>query len=212
MWEAKVLADATELGLFEKVSSDPAGAITRADAMQMTYNALYVNAVANGTAIDTLVGKTYENKTLNSVGNDVAQELNLSYSSEVADADVFGRPATTIKDVKKNEVTTYQAEPVLTYTTGVTGGDIWTALGKPTADVEGTKYVDGVGTTLSGIEKNSKAPFGGNGILTEVYTQSLRSVRFAVFWSIPRFQFGSRARISRKNFSASSSGREKGMP
>jgi hypothetical protein len=59
-WAINVLVDGNNYGLFTGVKSDVNGAITRADAMQMVFNALKLNAVASAENAGGLgVARTY---------------------------------------------------------------------------------------------------------------------------------------------------------
>ncbi len=157
LWEAKVLADATELGLFEKVTSNPSGAITRADAMQMVYNMLVANndLPGYGTANSK---RTYK--------DDVAAEMKVT--TDTTPADDFGRPLTKVFDKNGDLLTSFQDEPVLTYTKAVSGDQVWKDLGKPT-DFTVTAVKDGADNDDVKVEKGKMDNVNGNGILTEVY-------------------------------------------
>ena len=99
LWEVNVLADGTDIGLFDKVSSDLAGKLTRADAMQMTFNALLHTENANA--------KKYYS---------VAKELEIVAVPSTEAGTNEGRPTYTIKTTKGDKLTSYAAKPDYTFT------------------------------------------------------------------------------------------------
>ena len=131
LWEVHVLADGTEIDLFKDVTSDLGGAITRADAMQMTYNAL----------------KLVKTKP---AGCAVAPEFKIQ--STPVQAGLYGRPTTTVfvdkdnatgyqpngKDIK---LTTYENKLVATFTSAMTEGAIFDAIGAAGIQGKYSKYI-----------------------------------------------------------------------
>ena len=98
--------------------------------------------------------------------------------------DAFGRPAVEWK-YDKDSVGTYADEPILTYTSKVTGGKLYTDLGRPAADELSVQvYVDGAkwnnwnqytkaqitsGEPGNAVVDDSGTGYTANGVLTEVY-------------------------------------------
>ena len=172
-WQLNAIRLATEAGLFAGLDSNFAAtrAITRQEAAQIMYNALFLNtweidSYQNATPIYTKTGLALIASAFKANTTIVDGKTTAGTPSN----DDFQRPATkyTFKDGKKDIVVV--AAPTLTYTTGVKTGDLYKALGLTTTTTANVK-VDGANASpaTASLTNGGTDTLGANGALTEVY-------------------------------------------
>ena len=178
-WTISVAKRMTALGIPDGVEGNPSKTLTREEAAQYCFNALFALKVAyasNGTTIKTgdveiITGSSKADPDEYSVPNKTLADVLYGTDAleEVKDGeDAFGRPA---KQWKLNDevVGEYPAKATKTYTTTVTGGKLYTDLGKVkglnvTVIEDGVERSDAPAIVSGGTDR-----IGGNGVLTEVF-------------------------------------------
>ena len=178
-WTIAVAKRMTALGIPDGVEGNPSKTLTREEAAQYCFNALFALKVAyasNGTTIKTgdveiITGSSKADPDEYSVPNKTLADAlyGVDALEEVKDGeDAFGRPA---KQWKLNDevIGEYPAKATKTYTTTVTGGKLYTDLGKVkglnvTVIEDGVEQSDAPAIVSGGTDR-----IGGNGVLTEVF-------------------------------------------
>ena len=169
-WQLNAIRLATEAGLFAGLDSNFAAtrAITREEAAQIMYNALFLNTwviseYQNATPVYTKTGDKLIKSAFKSTSN----------TGTIVNGD-YNRPATqyTFSDGKK--AIQVAQNPVLTYTDTVTEGKLMADLGLSNAN-RGTvtAYVDGAAGTTTTLDRSATTTNlaeSGKGVLVEVYT------------------------------------------
>ena len=175
-WTIAVAKRMSSLGIANGVKNAPSNTLTREEAAQYCFNALFCDKVAYANPGSTITVGGVEIVTGASAAASTDQTLAeaLGFNLEKVDADdnadAFCRPAAAwlLDDEVIGE---YPETAALTYTTAVTGGKLYTALGKlrPTSV---TIYEDGgdfEGPLNFEIASGNSVKIGGAGVLTEVY-------------------------------------------
>ena len=167
-WQLNAIRLATEAGLFAGLDSDFAAtrAITREEAAQIMYNALFLN---------TWVISEYQNATpvYTKTGAALIVSAFKANTESATNTSDYKRPATQYTFTDGKKPITIAATPIVTYTTAVTENAVVTALGE-NADVTiatGKAYVNGVASVAqTKIEKADRTnTIGANGTVTELY-------------------------------------------
>ena len=198
-WASCIAADMIDVGLVVKdVALD--AQLTREQAAQMAFQALTktmvkyttkgttitvngMNIVSGASAAEPVVYAEAGGYDYTTGAEDAAQYAtvqfcekyfsNLSLSDDGdAGMDDFGRPGHTWTYGTAPTAKLFVTDaPVLTYTTAVTGGQIYTDLGKVSVTTM-AKIVNGYNTEIDEAEyifSGSEEPFGGNGTVIEIY-------------------------------------------
>ena len=166
-WELNSIRLAQTEGLFAGLAAsfDPTAALTREEAAQMFYNLLGKNVAT----------KYDDNKAPIEFSTSVStfiKYFGMYWDETGSSPDDFGRPAMKYTNKQDNsKYFTVQSSPVKTYTTAVTGGQVYTDLGKPAAGFTFTSIVNGEtkGDLASKVVSGNMNRFGGNGTLIEIY-------------------------------------------
>ena len=202
-WQIAVAKLMQSNDIAKGASAAASAVLTREEAAQYALNALKAtmveydnkgtNVTINGAVISTGASKAkaVEAKTeayKNALGNAGTIELGekiydgkLKLNAETGDnADDFGRAANTWRYDGKKVGTYTTATAILTYTSAVKGGDLYTDLGKVTpkpADIKAVKlngndYAAGSTWIQNHVKSGDKNTIGGNGTQIEVYKDS----------------------------------------
>jgi hypothetical protein len=168
-WASNVAVASEKIKLADGIADfDYNASLTREQAAQMAYNAIWYSVEGNHTgdwAYDSENGVWVERVTAGE-GSIAGEVYNLSWDNT---KDAFGRKTKTITDGDKVEVVLAD-EPVLTYTTATTDGKIAAALGATvTKKVNLTVITDGDAAEAKDVAKTGDNVIGGNGTLVEVY-------------------------------------------
>jgi hypothetical protein len=168
-WASNVAVASEKIKLADGIADfDYNASLTREQAAQMAYNAIWYSVEGNHTgdwAYDSENGVWVERITAGE-GSIAGEVYNLSWDNT---KDAFGRKTKTITDGDKVEVVLAD-EPVLTYTTATTDGKIAAALGATvTKKVNLTVITDGDAAAAADVAKTGDNVIGGNGTLVEVY-------------------------------------------
>lgn len=175
-WTIAVAKRMSSLGIAKGVNSAPSNTLTREEAAQYCFNALFCDKVAYANPGSTITVGGVEIVTGASAAASTDQTLAeaLGFDLEKVDADdnadAFGRPAAAwlLDDEVIGE---YPVEAALTYTTAVSGGKLYTALGKLRPNSV-TIYMDGGDYEADEdfeIASGNSGKIGGAGVLTEVF-------------------------------------------
>ena len=202
-WQIAVAKLMQSNDIAKGASAAASAVLTREEAAQYALNALKAtmveydnkgtNVTINGAVISTGASKAkaVEAKTeayKDALGNTGTIELGekiydgkLKLNAETGDnADDFGRAANTWRYDGKKVGTYTTATAILTYTSAVKGGDLYTDLGKVTpkaADIKavklnGNNYDAGSTWIQNHVKSGDKNTIGGNGTQIEVYKDS----------------------------------------
>jgi len=147
------------------------------------YSDTSVSAIKDGTSLASSVFGVYKNAT------------------GTATQDVFGRPANVYTTKTKAEATAYgwtadtystrakavNKTPILTYTSAVTGGKLYTDLGKVTP-TSLTVYLNGytyTSLTTAKVVSGNTNSYGGNGTVIEVYKTGTGAYTIVAVSTVP---------------------------
>ena len=176
------------------VGFDGTAGLTRENAAALMLKALQTTMVYYPVAGTTITGNGFTITTGNSVATKEEWDDTTGYNYtgtvsadgetvefvevyfpklklDATTGDYYKRPA-NIWTLDGKPVGTYAATPVLTYTAPVTGGQLYTDLGKPVAGFDFVAYNNGYlfgAATEADIVSGDTSPFGGNGTLIEIY-------------------------------------------
>jgi membrane-associated protease RseP (regulator of RpoE activity) len=174
-WAINVAVDGNKIGLFAGVDTNLSNAITRADAMQMVFNALKVNAKASS-----------KNGAWYALSSEFAiTEKTTGLTSDLG-ADAHKWQVTV--NLKTTDVTgNYVDTPAVTYTTPVTAAQLYTDLNlDEAASTSSNKFTvdkENIVVNTNAEQDNADADLdikkgdkdtviGGYGVVTEVYTKA----------------------------------------
>jgi hypothetical protein len=178
-WAVKVQAESEANELTKGITGfDYDAAITREQACQMAFNALYTGTVtytSNGQNITVSGGDVNVSITSGAQRNETkGATLQAKYFKDLeiddtTTTDVFGRPAVTYTYPNKDDVQ-IASEAVATYTSAVNGKTLYNDL-KLKATTSATVYKNGSDndSPFSIVKNDTKSTLGGNGTTVEVY-------------------------------------------
>ena len=169
-WQLNAIRLATEAGLFDGLDNTFAAtrAITRQEACQIMYNALFqatweISEYQNATPVYTKTGPNLMTSAFK--------------ATEGNGSDAFGRPSKTYTIKGKDPIVVAQ-NPLLTYTAGVKGTQLKKDLNNTAISSNGVDVIRNNGTAQNITQSaansalNSTNVLGGNGVVLEVYTDN----------------------------------------
>ena len=210
-WILGTVSQAARIDLYDGIDAETEQPLTRNDIAQLALNTLEADMVeftgdrgmdvtsSDGTTVNVGFVSRYDERTSTNdkygkIDNETADPNVSRYTMQLGEdlyngdlakqntTDDFSRPATEWR-FKNDSIGTYADTPDATYTARVNADDIYSAVGKSTADdlLDGTytlySYVDNYGGKValadvaSYVDRNNttKVNESGNGMLTEVY-------------------------------------------
>lgn len=195
-WEIQTAKLVKQLGLAAGIAGfDAPAELTREQAAQIALNTLLATEVfygaGSGTGDDVDWGRTQfaNNAAVENIKDDDKLQLAEEYFPTLVKdthptADAFGRDTAYTWKLGTTPIYAAAAEATKTYTTAVSGGTIYTDLGKPAAISAFEYLVDGAagtGFTEANIVSGNKTMVGGAGATTEVYYDAAaKSVKIVV--------------------------------
>ncbi len=195
-WEIQTAKLVKQLGLAAGIAGfDAPAELTREQAAQIALNTLLATEVfygaGSGTGDDVDWGRTRfaNNAAVENIKDDDYLQLAEEYFPTLVKdthptADAFGRDTAYTWKLGTTPIYAAAAEATKTYTTAVSGGTIYTDLGKPAAISAFEYLVDGAagtGFTEANIVSGNKTMVGGAGATTEVYYDAAaKSVKIVV--------------------------------
>ena len=207
-WQVATVRQASYINLFDNINANAESALTRGQVAQLVLNGLlsdmvvftgdvgttatigdstihigyraeYTSKTSSAAKYNTLVGGTSDIAGNNQYYIQLGEELYDGKLVMKADADVFGRPATSWTYDKK-DIGTYVNYDLMVseYTTKVEGGDVYNDIGSEAASYDLTYWVDGEQLSSAAAleqakqiaKKNTeKMSNSGNGVLTQIF-------------------------------------------